>query len=157
MRRSHRNRRLLLLAMVLAAAHRASAAPPEPARHWAYVPVRRPIPLEVVEPAWAGNPIDRFVRAKLAAEGIEPAPAADRRIWIRRLYLDLIGLPPTPEDVNGFLEASSPAAVAKVVDRLLASPHYGERWARHWMDVVRYADTNGYERDGAKPHAWRFR
>ena len=76
---------------------------------------------------------------------------------IRRLYLDLIGLPPTPDEVRRFLEDSSPGAVAEVVDELLARPQYGERWARHWLDVVRYADTNGYERDGAKPNAWRYR
>ena len=93
----------------------------------------------------------------MEAEGIKPAPAADRRTLIRRLYLDLIGLPPAPDEVQAFLDDKSPDAVAKVVDRLLASPQYGERWARHWLDVVRYAETNGYERDGAKPNAWRYR
>src|SRR5207248_9438124 len=83
--------------------------------------------------------------------------SADKSTLLRRVYFDLIGLPPTPEEQKAFLEDSSPKAFEKVVDGLLARPEYGERWARHWLDVVRYADTNGYERDGAKPNAWRYR
>ena len=109
------------------------------------------------DPDWSRNPIDRFVLAKMEAEGIKPVAAADRRTLIRRLYLDLIGLPPEPDEVRAFLDDKSPDAVARVVDRLLARPQYGERWARHWLDVVRYAETNGYERDGDKPNAWRYR
>ncbi len=103
------------------------------------------------------NPIDRFISAKLASEGIKPAPPADRRTLIRRLYLDLIGLPPSPAEVQDFLADQSPDATDKLVDRLLASPHYGQRSGRHWLDVVRFAETNGYERDGDKPNAWRYR
>jgi hypothetical protein len=125
--------------------------------HWAFVPARRPELPAASDPAWSRNPIDRFVRAKMDAEGIAPVGAADRRTLIRRLYLDLIGLPPSVEEVRTFLEDRSPDAVARVVDDLLARPQYGERWARHWLDVVRYAESNGYERDGTKPHAWRYR
>jgi Protein of unknown function (DUF1553)/Protein of unknown function (DUF1549) len=119
--------------------------------------VRRPELPEVSDPAWSHNPIDRFTFSRMEAEGIKPVGPADRRTLIRRLYLDLIGLPPTPEEVRAFLDDRSPDAVARVVDDLLARPQYGERWARHWLDVVRYAETNGYERDGDKPHAWRYR
>jgi hypothetical protein len=126
-------------------------------KHWAFQPIERPAVPEVSDRSWAGNPVDRFVLAKLNAEGISPAPKTDRRTLIRRLYLDLIGLPPGPLEVQEFLDDPSPEAVARVVDRLLASPHYGERFGRHWLDVVRFAETNGYERDGAKPSAWRYR
>jgi Protein of unknown function (DUF1553)/Protein of unknown function (DUF1549) len=132
-------------------------ARPDGQKHWAYLPVQRPALPESADADWSRNPIDRFIRAKLEAAGIEPAAPADRRTLIRRLYLDLIGLPPTPHEVQRFLDDTSAGAVVKVVDDLLARPQYGERWARHWLDVVRYADTNGYERDGAKPNAWRYR
>lgn len=126
-------------------------------RHWAYQPIRRAAVPAVSHPDRARNPIDRFIRARMESEGIKPGPAADRRTLIRRVYLDLIGLPPAPEEVEAFLNNSSPDAMARVVDGLLASPRYGERWGRHWLDVARFAETNGYERDGAKPHAWRYR
>jgi hypothetical protein len=105
----------------------------------------------------ARNPIDHFVIAKLAEKGLTPSPEADRRTLIRRLYFDLIGLPPTPEEVAKFVDDSDPQAYEKLVDALLASPHYGERWARHWLDVVRYADTHGYDKDQPRPHAWPYR
>jgi hypothetical protein len=126
-------------------------------RHWAYQPIRRPAVPGLSDPDQARNPIDRFIRARLESDGIKPVRAADRRTFIRRVYLDLVGLPPAPEDVEAFLGDASPDAVGRVVDRLLASPRYGERWGRHWLDVARFAETNGYERDGAKPHAWRYR
>jgi Protein of unknown function (DUF1549) len=138
----------------------AIAAPPDARakeKHWAFQPVRRPEIPAVSGSLELHNPIDRFVLARMEAERIEPVGATDRRTLIRRLFLDLIGLPPKPEEVRAFLEDRSPDAVAKVVDGLLARPQYGERWARHWLDVVRYAETNGYERDGAKPEAWRYR
>jgi Protein of unknown function (DUF1553)/Protein of unknown function (DUF1549) len=138
----------------------ATSAPPDgqsAEKHWAFRPVRRPeLPL-VADTEWSHHPIDRFVRSTLGIEGIEPGGEADRRTLIRRLYLDLIGLPPTPDEVRAFVEDRSAGAVATVVDKLLARPQYGERWARHWLDLVRYAETNGYERDGAKPNAWRYR
>ena len=115
--------------------------------HWAFQPpVQAPLPA-VKNAAWSANAIDRFVLAKLEAEKLAPSPEADRTTLIRRVSLDLIGLPPTPADVDAFLADQSPDAYAKLVDRLLASKHYGERWARKWLDLARYADTNGYEKD----------
>jgi hypothetical protein len=125
--------------------------------YWAYKPVRRPAVPEVKNTDWVRNPVDAFVLAKLEARGLTPAPPADRVALLRRAHYDLTGLPPTPEDVDAFLKDESPDAYEKVVDRLLAGPHYGEKWGRHWLDLVRYAETNGYERDGPKPFAWRFR
>jgi hypothetical protein len=107
--------------------------------------------------AWINSPLDAFIRERLEREGLSPAPRADRRQLLRRAYIDLIGLPPTLEEQRAFLEDSAPDAYERLVDRLLADPRYGERWARHWLDVARYAESNGYERDGAKPHAWRYR
>ncbi len=133
------------------------AAAAEPSRHWAWQPVKRPAVPVVKDRAWVKTPIDAFVLAELEKRGLRPSPPADRRTLIRRASLDLTGLPPTPEEVDAFLADRSPDAWEKVVDRLLASPAYGERWGRHWLDVARYADTNGYERDGDKPHAWRYR
>jgi hypothetical protein len=107
--------------------------------------------------AWVQTPIDGFVLAKLEQTGLAPAPRAERHVLLRRLYLDLLGLPPTPQEQRAFLADSSPDALEKVVDGLLARPEYGQRWARHWLDAVRYAESNGYERDGAKPQVWRYR
>lgn len=138
------------------------AAEPRASRHWAFQPVRRPAVPTVRAAAWVRTPIDAFVLARLEAAGLSPAPRADSRTLLRRVYLDLIGLPPTPTEVAAFVQAHGRPSVgvdayAKVLDELLARPEYGERWARHWLDVARYADTNGYERDGAKPNAWRYR
>jgi hypothetical protein len=105
---------------------------------------------------WPKNPVDRFVLARLDAEGLKPSPEADRTTLIRRLSLDLIGLPPTPEEVDAFIADPAPDAYEKVVDRLLASPHYGERWGRHWLDAARYADTDGFEKDKTR-HVWFYR
>ncbi|HJZ89491.1 MAG TPA: DUF1549 and DUF1553 domain-containing protein, partial [Gemmataceae bacterium] len=107
--------------------------------------------------AGVANPIDAFLLAKLEEKGLAPAPPADRVALVRRLYYDLTGLPPTPEQVDAFVNDCSPAAYENLVDALLQSPYYGEKWARHWLDVVRYAETNGYERDGPKPFVWRYR
>jgi hypothetical protein len=132
------------------------AAGPPPAKHWAFQPVREP---EVPRPkrAWGGSPIDRFLMDRLEREGLEPAPWADRRTLIQRATFDLIGLPPTPEEVEAFLADRQPGAFARVVDRLLASPHYGERWGRHWLDVARYSDSNGLDWNELFAHAWRYR
>ena len=129
----------------------------EAKNYWAYQPVRKPAPPVVRDAAWVKSPIDAFVLAKLEAAGVPPVAAADRVALVRRAYFDLLGLPPTPEQVDAFVNDRSPDAWAKLVDSLLASPHYGEKWGRHWLDVVRYAETNGYERDGPKPNAWRYR
>ena len=98
-----------------------------------------------------------FVWQALEREGLQPAPEARRERLLRRVYLDLTGLPPTPEQVAAFLEDESPHAYERLVESLLASPHYGERWAQKWLDVVRYADTNGFELDAYREHAWRYR
>ncbi len=127
--------------------------------HWAFQPVRRPSPPAVKNPAWVQTPVDRFVLARLEAEGMQPSPPADRHTLIRRATFDLLGLPPTPEEVAAFEADSSPDAFARVVDRLLASPAYGERWARHWLDVARYADTKGYvfTEERRFPYAYTYR
>src|SRR6185437_1512858 len=128
----------------------------KPLKHWAYVqPVRPELPA-VKDAAWCRNPIDRFILAKLEKEGLKPSPEADKVTLLRRVYLDLIGLPPSPQQVDAFLADRSPDAYEKVVDQLLASPHYGERWARPWLDLARYADTNGYEKDSQRV-AWEYR
>ncbi len=125
--------------------------------HWAFEPVRRPPLPPVDNETWIRNPIDGFVLSKLSAHGLAPAATAEKASLLRRVYFDLTGLPPTPEEIDAFLADTSADAYEKVVDRLLASPRYGERWGRHWLDLVRYADTNSFERDGVKPNAWRFR
>ena len=122
---------------------------------WSVRPVARPTVPRPVGPS--ANPIDAFIQAKLAQEGLRPNPPAERGVLIRRATFDLTGLPPTPEAVADFVADSRPDAYERLVDRLLASPQHGERWARHWLDLVGYAETNGYERDGAKPFAWRYR
>ncbi len=124
---------------------------------WSYKPLRRPAVPEVDNPEWGRNPIDAFIHDRLAKEGLKPNGPASRRELIRRASFDLTGLPPTLEEVRAFEEDRSPQAWEKVIDRLLASPHYGEKWARHWLDIVRYAESNGFERDSDKPHIWRYR
>ena len=103
---------------------------------------------------WLRTAVDAFVLSKLREHALEPSAEADKHTLIRRVTFDLIGLPPTPADIDAFINESSPDAYQKVVDRLLTSPHYGERWARHWLDVVRYADTCGYDKDKLRPNAW---
>ena len=125
-------------------------------QHWAFEPVRRPAAPRVQDPGWIHGPIDAFVLARLDSEGLSPAPPAERTTLIRRLTLDLIGLPPTPAEVDAFLADSTPAAYEALVDRLLASPHYGERMAMDWLDAARYADTNGFQNDFART-MWPWR
>jgi len=125
--------------------------------HWAFVPPRAAPPPAVADPAWARNPVDRFVAARRAAENLPAAPAADRATLARRATLDLTGLPPTPEETAAFVADPAPDAFGRLVDRLLASPHYGERYGRHWLDVARYADSGGFETDLFFGHAWRYR
>jgi hypothetical protein len=124
---------------------------------WAFMkPVRAAAP-RVSDARWGKNPIDGFVKADLEAKGLAPAPQADRNTLIRRVYLDLVGLLPTPAEVDAFVKDSSPRAYENLVDRLLESPHYGERWARMWLDVARYSDSTGYEYDYDYADAWRYR
>ncbi len=128
--------------------------------HWAFQPVRQPALPVVQRESWVRSPIDRFVLAKLEAEKLVPSPTADKRTLIRRVSYDILGLPPTQEEVEAFVKDTSPDAFAKLVDRLLASPHYGEQWARHWLDVARYSDTKGYvyaREERFWVHAWVYR
>jgi mono/diheme cytochrome c family protein len=124
---------------------------------WSYRKVARPPVPAVADPAWAENPIDAFVEAQRAAKGLHPVGEADRATLMRRVHFDLTGLPPAPEAVAAFVADPDPQAYEKLVDQLLASPAFGEKWGRHWLDLVRYAETNGYERDNPKPHIWRYR
>jgi len=126
-------------------------------KYWAFQPVVKPAAPAVKNKAWAKSPIDAFVLAKLEEKGLKPAPAADKITLIRRATLDLTGLPPTPAEVDAFVADRSPRAFEKVADRLLASPHYGERWARHWLDLARYAESEGFKSDEMRPHVWRYR
>ncbi len=133
-----------------------AGAPAEIKKHWAFIPPKRPALPAVQNKSWAKNPIDPFVLARLEKEGLNPSPEADRATLLRRLSLDLIGLPPAISELDAFLADSSANAYEKQVDRLLASPHYGERWGRHWLDGARYADSDGFEKD--KPRqVWFYR
>ena len=149
----------------------AAAAPPDPAptlprepalsdrdrAHWAFQKPRRRDPPAVKDAGWVKTPIDAFIRAAQEKAGLQAAPPLDRAALLRRVTFDLIGLPPTPEELAAFLADTRLDAYERVVDRLLASPHFGEHWAQHWLDVVRYAESDGYEADTPRPHAWRYR
>ncbi len=124
---------------------------------WSLKPVANPEPPAVKRADWVRQPLDAFVLAKLEAAGLEPAPMAESRVLVRRLFLDLTGLPPTAEEMREFLADEKPDAVERLVDRLLSTRAYGEHWARQWLDVVRYSDSNGYDWDEFRPQAWRFR
>ena len=132
----------------------ASALVRDPLDWWSLKPIAKVAPPATTP---AVNPIDAFIRAKLAANGLTPSPAADARTLCRRLYFDLTGLPPTPEKLEAFAADSAPDAYDRLVEKLLASPRYGERWARHWLDVVHYGDTHGYDKDKLRPNAWPYR
>jgi len=129
----------------------------ETKNHWSFRLLKKPAPPQVAHADRVANPIDAFVLAKLEAKGFEMSPEADRRTLIRRLTYDLIGLPPTPAEVEAFANDPSPKAYENLVERLLGSPQYGEHWGRQWLDVVRYAETNSFERDNPKPYVWRYR
>ncbi len=125
-------------------------------KHWAYVKPSLPALPAVKNTAWVRNPIDNFILAKLEKEGLQPAPEANKSTLLRRVYLDITGLPPTPQELHDFLADTRPDAYERVVDRLFASPHYGEHWASQWLDLARYADSNGYEKDNRRT-AWEYR
>jgi mono/diheme cytochrome c family protein len=127
------------------------------AEHWAYQPLTQPSPPKVQNEAWIRSPIDRYVLAKLERSGIAPSSEPGRATFVKRLYYDLLGLPPTLQEVDAFVRDDRPAAYEQLVDRLLASEHFGERWGRHWLDKARYADSDGYEKDRPRPNAWRYR
>ncbi len=124
---------------------------------WAFQPVTKPAVPTVKQASWVKTPVDAFILAKLEDKELTPSAPADRITLIRRATLDLIGLPPSAEEVQAFVSDQSPDAFAKVVDRLLASPHYGERWGRHWLDLARYADSEGFKSDETRPNIWRYR
>ncbi len=124
---------------------------------WSLQAVVRPEPPPSARPDWTRGPIDQFVVARLKSQGLEPSPAADRRTLVRRLYFDLTGLPPAPEEVAKFVADDDPLAYERLVDRLLASPDYGERWARHWLDLARFGESNGFEYDEPRRNAWPYR
>jgi hypothetical protein len=127
---------------------------------WSLKPLAKALPPRAAPTgfeSWAQNPIDRFILAKLRDKSLHPSPAADKRTWLRRVTYDLIGLPPTGNEIDAFLADQLPGSYERVVDRLLASPHHGERWARHWMDVVHYAETHGHDQDRPRPNAWPYR
>ncbi len=141
-------------------AHAPAETPlPDPREHWSYHPPVRPTLPTIHNTAWVRNPIDAFVAAGQESQGLSPAPVADKSTLLRRVYLDLIGLPPTRDELTAYLKDESPNAYEAVVDRLLASPQYGERWARHWMDVWRYSDWSGYKEEirNSARHIWRWR
>ena len=138
------------------AALETASAKPQPT-HWSFRPIAHPAPPAVRDRAWPRNAIDDFVLARLETEGIAPSPEASKTTLIRRASLDITGLPPTPQEIDAFLRDNRPDAYERLVDRLLDSPHYGERWGRFWLDLARYADSDGYEKDRARPWAWRYR
>ena len=123
---------------------------------WSLKPIARPA-IPQPQTKWARNAVDDFVLTRMRNEGLTPSPEAERATLIRRVTFDLTGLPPTPQEIQSFLSDPSPDAYEKRVDRLLDSPRYGERWARHWLDVVHYGDTHGYDKDKIRPNAWPYR
>src|SRR5437899_3171625 len=126
-------------------------------QHWAFQPLKPVQPPRVESKSEVQNPIDRFILCQLRTNHLQLAPRAAREQLIRRLSFDLIGLPPTIEEIDAFVHDSSARAYEKLVDRLLASPHYGERWGRHWLDLARFAESHGFEHDAVRPHSWRYR
>src|SRR6266851_992667 len=126
---------------------------------WSLRPLAKPTPPVdgAGQGGWCRTPIDQFILAKLREKRLAPSPEADKRTLLRRVTYDLTGLPPTPEEIDAFLKDDSPDAYERIVDRLLRSPHYGERWARHWMDIAHYAETHGHDQDRPRPHAWPYR
>src|SRR5688572_7197087 len=160
MQRTFRKSFGCLLGLIASAISLVSSEPEAPKffaegrQHWSLQKLTRPaVPARDA----SGNPIDAFIADALAKKGITPGREADQRTLLRRAYLDLIGLPPTPEQMERFLADPSPQAFAHAIDELLASPHYGERWARHWLDLARYAESEGFKADETRPHAWRYR
>jgi len=151
---------LILIAALIGAAPSVAdddLTPRSQVDHWAFAPLNRPAVPTVSQSDWVRGAIDAFILARLERAGLAPGQSADRAALLRRACYDLVGLPPSRAEVESFLADDSPDAFEKVIDQLLDSPHYGEKWGRHWLDLVRYAETNSYERDGVKPHVWRYR
>ena len=145
------------LCLIALSAQAAAPSMDEGRKHWAFQPLTNPPPPAVKNSSWPRNDIDRFIVAKLEAAELQPSPEADRATLIRRVTLDLTGLLPTPEEVKAFEKDESQQAYEALIDRLLASKHYGERWGRHWLDLARYADTSGFHNDLDRPYAWKYR
>src|SRR6185503_1075295 len=143
---------LVLIAIVGACSARGA----DKADLWSLKPIDN-VAVPQLGDAWVRNPVDAFILAKLHEKGLKPSPDADRRTLIRRLSFDLLGLPPTPAEADAFIADARPDAYERLVDRMLASPRYGERWARYWLDVVHYGDTHGYDKDKPRPNAWPYR
>jgi len=150
-------RSLALLALVLCFEALGKSVTERDRQHWAFQPIKRIEPPAVESEGRALHSIDRFILAVLKTNQLEVAPRASKEQLIRRVSFDLIGLPPTPEEIDAFVKDSSPNAYEKLIDRLLASPHYGERWGRHWLDLARFAESDGFEHDAIRPHSWRYR
>jgi hypothetical protein len=148
---------LVVLLPLADAARAEQPITPRDREHWAFRAPARPKVPATARPDWVRTPVDAFILARLAKENLAPSAEADRTALLRRLYADLVGLPPTPAEQDAFLNDTRPDAYERLVERLLASPHHGERWAQHWLDVVRYAESNGYEADGERPQMWRYR
>src|SRR5262249_33397449 len=129
----------------------------EAERPWALTAPVRPALPAVKDAAWCRNPIDRFILAGLEAKRLRPSPPAEKATLLRRVTFDLTGLPPTPDEIDAFVNDTSPDAYERVVERLLASPHHGERWSTFWLDLARYAETDGFKADDPRPQAWRYR
>jgi hypothetical protein len=125
--------------------------------HWSFQPIKKQLLPAVTYSGWTRTPIDRFILTRLEKEGLLPSAEADRSMLVRRLYFDIVGLPPSPEEAAAFIVDEAPDAYERLADRLLASPRYGERWARHWLDVVRFAESNGFEMNQPRPNAWPYR
>lgn len=147
----------LIRSWIEAGAALPSAAAASSNKHWSFRPIVKPTAPAVKQASWVRNPIDAFVLARLEAESIQPSPEAAKRTLVRRVTLDLTGLPPSAAEVDAFLTDTRPDAYERLVDKLLRSPHYGEKWARHWLDLAHYADSDGYEKDLVRPFAWRYR
>src|SRR4051812_7714431 len=147
--------RWLVLVLALLVGTRSTAS--QTNTHWAFQPAVRPTLPAASAARVTENAIDRFILAALEQKKLTPSPEADRRTLIRRVYFDLTGLPPTPDEVSAFAEDRDPAAYERLIDRLLASPRYGERWARHWLDVVHFGESHGYDKDKIRLHAWPYR
>jgi len=129
---------------------------PKDREHWSFLPIANPPVPNVQNKNWPLNPVDCFVLSAMETKKLSPSPIADKVSLLRRVYLDLTGLPPTPRQAAEFMADTSSDAYEKLVEKLLASPNHGEKWAQHWLDVARYAESNGYEADGERPQAWRY-
>ncbi|MCE9530421.1 MAG: DUF1553 domain-containing protein [Planctomycetes bacterium] len=153
----YRSRIFLVSCAVAMLLHGKTLQRKEPTPHWSFQPIARPALPPTKNATWKRNAIDAFILANLEVSGLTPSTEADKTLLIRRLKFDLLGLPPTPEEVDAFIKDAAPDAYEKLVDQYLASPHFGERWARHWLDVVRFAESDGFEMNQARPNAWPFR